>query len=79
MFDVKVKQSMDVQDFCEEHWDDISNDINRNIRDYLQLNFGNDSPIMDIFIHTNECDYMPEILEGLIKVIKKRKEIWGLE
>ncbi len=79
MFDVKVKQSMDVKDFCEEHWGDIFNDINGNIRDYLQLNFGNDSPIMDVFIHTNGCDYMPEILEELLKIIKERKEVWELE
>ena len=76
MFDVKIKQSMDVKDFCEEIWDNIFNDINTEIHDYLLANFGKDSPIMDVFIHTEDYEYMPEILEELTAIAKVQKELY---
>jgi hypothetical protein len=76
MFDVKITQSMDVKDFCREHWDDIFNDIDRNIRDYLLANFGSkDSPIFSVFVSTANYEYMPEILKELITIAEEQKEM----
>lgn len=75
MFDVEVKQSMDVKDFCETCWEGIFDSIVENdIHDYILANFGADSLIMDVFIDTDSDTYMPEILEELLKIAKKRKE-----
>jgi len=76
MFDVMVRQSMDVKDFCEQFWEGIFDDIETDIHDYILANFGADSYIMDVFIDTDDCDYMPEILEGLLKIAKERKELY---
>lgn len=69
-----VRQSMDVKDFCEEFWEGIFDNIETDIHDYILANFGADSYIMDVFIDTDSDTYMPEILEGLLKIAKKRKE-----
>ena len=74
MFDVMVRQSLDLEEFVEETYDVLSCCVVDEIENFLKAKFGEKSPILNAFYQEEPTEYLDDFFCFLMRKASNDKD-----